>query len=98
MNSREDFDKIANEIFFPIYEVIAQEALRILGRKNGVCLDVGCGGGHLPKCLYRKTSYSEINTYAFSNLLTHLNVFRGYKVNYRQNHMRNIFLAFGGEI
>ena len=47
MNSREDFDKIANEIFFPIYEVIAQEALGILGRKNGACLDVGCGGGHL---------------------------------------------------
>ncbi|ODA39254.1 methyltransferase, UbiE/COQ5 family [Desulfosporosinus sp. BG] len=47
MNSREDFDKIANEIFFPIYEVIAQEALGVLGRKNGVCLDVGCGGGHL---------------------------------------------------
>ena len=47
MRSREDFDKIANEIFFPIYEVIAQDAIRILGRKNGVCLDVGCGGGHL---------------------------------------------------
>ena len=47
MNSGEDFDKIANEIFIPIYEVIAQEALGILGRKNGACLDVGCGGGHL---------------------------------------------------
>jgi ubiquinone/menaquinone biosynthesis C-methylase UbiE len=47
MRSREDFDKIANEIFFPIYEVIAQDALRILGRKNGACLDVGSGGGHL---------------------------------------------------
>lgn len=47
MSQKEDFDKIANEIFFPIYEVIAQDALRILGRRNGDCLDVGCGGGHL---------------------------------------------------
>ncbi|KUO78230.1 MAG: hypothetical protein APF81_25075 [Desulfosporosinus sp. BRH_c37] len=47
MNYREDFDRIANEIFFPIYEVIAQEALKMLGRKSGSCLDVGCGGGHL---------------------------------------------------
>ena len=47
MNSREDFDKIAEEIFFPIYEVIAGDALRAAGKKSGRCLDVGCGGGHL---------------------------------------------------
>lgn len=47
MNSREDFDKIANEIFFPVYEVIAGDALQVCGKKSGSCLDVGCGGGHL---------------------------------------------------
>ena len=47
MNTREDFDQIANEIFFPIYEVIAQDALEMSGRKSGACLDAGCGGGHL---------------------------------------------------
>ncbi|PKM78254.1 MAG: SAM-dependent methyltransferase [Firmicutes bacterium HGW-Firmicutes-15] len=47
MNTRDDFDKIANEIFFPIYEVIAKNALKMSGQKSGACLDVGCGGGHL---------------------------------------------------
>ncbi|UWG96501.1 methyltransferase domain-containing protein [Dehalobacter sp. DCM] len=47
MNSREDFDKIANEIFFPIYEVIAGDALNVSAQKSGNCLDIGCDGGHL---------------------------------------------------
>lgn len=47
MKNREEFDKIANEIFFPVYEVLARDALKISGRQNGACLDVGCGGGHL---------------------------------------------------
>lgn len=47
MNSRAEFDKIAEEIFFPIYEVIAGDALQAAGKKSGSCLDVGCGGGHL---------------------------------------------------
>lgn len=45
-NNRDDYDKIASEIFFPIYEVLAQDALRISGHTTGECLDVGCGGGH----------------------------------------------------
>lgn len=47
MNKREEFDKIAREIFFPIYEVIAKDALKMAGKSGGACLDVGCGGGHL---------------------------------------------------
>ncbi|MEQ8176446.1 MAG: class I SAM-dependent methyltransferase [Syntrophomonadaceae bacterium] len=47
MNKREEFDKIAREIFFQIYEVIAKDALKVAGKTSGACLDVGCGGGHL---------------------------------------------------
>ncbi len=45
-NNREEYDKIANEIFFPIYEVLAKDALKISGHTMGECLDVGSGGGH----------------------------------------------------
>lgn len=47
MNDREDFDQIAEEVFFPAYEVIAQGALGTFGKYEGTCLDLGCGGGHL---------------------------------------------------
>lgn len=39
------YDRIAREVFLPIFPVIAREALRIYGRNDGICLDVGCGGG-----------------------------------------------------
>lgn len=47
MNKREEFDKIAREIFFPIYDVIAKDALHMAGKTHGTCLDIGSGGGHL---------------------------------------------------
>lgn len=42
-----EFDKIAQEIFFPIYAVIASDALNRTGITSGRLLDIGCGGGHL---------------------------------------------------
>ena len=45
MNKEEEFDVIAREVFFPLYAVIAKEAVDVLNRKNGKCLDIGCGGG-----------------------------------------------------
>lgn len=41
----EGYDMIAREIFLPIFPLIAQEALEIYGRRDGNCLDIGCGGG-----------------------------------------------------
>jgi 2-polyprenyl-3-methyl-5-hydroxy-6-metoxy-1,4-benzoquinol methylase len=42
-----EFDKIAQEIFFPIYPVIADDILKLTGIRSGRLLDVGSGGGHL---------------------------------------------------
>jgi ubiquinone/menaquinone biosynthesis C-methylase UbiE len=42
-----EFDKIAQEIFFPIYAVIADDALSKTGITSGRLLDIGSGGGHL---------------------------------------------------
>ena len=39
------YDEVAREIFLPIFPVIAKEALSLYGREDGLCLDIGCGGG-----------------------------------------------------
>lgn len=39
------YDEIAREVFLPVFPVIAKEALEIYGRNDGICLDIGCGGG-----------------------------------------------------
>jgi 2-polyprenyl-3-methyl-5-hydroxy-6-metoxy-1,4-benzoquinol methylase len=43
----EEFDVIADTIFAPIYPMEAEAALQFYGKKEGHCLDLGCGGGHL---------------------------------------------------
>jgi ubiquinone/menaquinone biosynthesis C-methylase UbiE len=42
-----EFDRIADEIFAPIYPVIAERLLELAGVYSGRCIDIGCGGGHL---------------------------------------------------
>ena len=42
-----EFDDIAEQVFYPIYDVIAQDLLEETGIVSGSMLDVGCGGGHL---------------------------------------------------
>ncbi|MFH1060744.1 MAG: class I SAM-dependent methyltransferase [Pseudomonadota bacterium] len=46
INAKE-FDQRARTLFKPIYPVIAQQVLDYTGISEGVCLDIGCGGGHL---------------------------------------------------
>lgn len=41
------YDRIAREIFAPVYPVIAGQIKVRTGITQGVCLDVGCGGGYL---------------------------------------------------
>jgi ubiquinone/menaquinone biosynthesis C-methylase UbiE len=41
----ERYDRIAREVFLPIFPVIARKALDIYGFRDGVCLDIGSGGG-----------------------------------------------------
>lgn len=43
----QEFDRIAREIFAPIYPVIAGQILRRTGITRGHALDVGCGSGYL---------------------------------------------------
>jgi ubiquinone/menaquinone biosynthesis C-methylase UbiE len=43
----QEFDRIAREVFAPIYPVIAGQILRRTGITRGHALDVGCGSGYL---------------------------------------------------
>ena len=49
-NSREkaeSYDRIAREIFAPVYPLLAEKAIRRTGIRSGRLLDIGCGGGYL---------------------------------------------------
>ncbi len=50
MNSEKEvleFDEIASSIFAPIYPVIASQIKEKTSIDQGICLDIGCCGGHL---------------------------------------------------
>ncbi|OAA90379.1 class I SAM-dependent methyltransferase [Clostridium ljungdahlii] len=50
MNSEKkalEFDEIASNVFAPIYSVIASQIKEKTNINEGICLDLGCGGGHL---------------------------------------------------
>ena len=49
-----DYDEIADNIFFPIYDRIAEQIIDATDVRNGKMLDIGCGGGRAWFCCYGK--------------------------------------------
>jgi SAM-dependent methyltransferase len=49
------YDHIARGVFAPVYPVIAHQILSRTCVTQGVCLDIGCGGGYLGAALARTT-------------------------------------------
>lgn len=47
MGNALDYDAIANDVFAPLYPVVADLLLKRTGVSSGRMLDLGCGGGHL---------------------------------------------------
>jgi len=67
-NKKVDFDYIAENIFFPIYPVIADQIISKTKITSGNCLDIGCGGGHLGLFVAKKSKESlEIAKNRISN-------------------------------
>lgn len=52
----QEYDKIASGIFFPMFEVIAKNAVADTGKTSGRMLDLGCGGGHFGLSVLREAS------------------------------------------
>ncbi|RPI76856.1 MAG: class I SAM-dependent methyltransferase [Desulfobacteraceae bacterium] len=50
-----DYGQVAAKIFAPIYPVIAGQIKKRCGIKQGVCLDIGSGPGHLGMAMTRGT-------------------------------------------
>ncbi|MGI6491088.1 MAG: class I SAM-dependent methyltransferase [Pelotomaculum sp.] len=57
-----EFDKIAREVFAPVYPVLAVQIQEKSGKNSGVCLDIGCGGGYLGIAMAK---LSDFNVYLF---------------------------------
>jgi len=53
-----DFIHIADGVFAPIYDVIAQDIILQTGSKSGKLLDIGCGGGHLGRAVIKLTAHN----------------------------------------
>ena len=60
MNKAYEFDEIAQNVFLPIYPIIADQIKRETKIDMGVCLDIGCGGGHLGFALMKITNLDVI--------------------------------------
>lgn len=60
-----EYDKIASEIFAPIYPEIAAKIVERTGIREGLLLDLGCGGGHLGFALMEqgdfRTTFCDIS-------------------------------------
>lgn len=41
-----EFDRIASEVYAPVYREIAGQIINKTGKRKGKCLDIGSGGGH----------------------------------------------------
>ncbi|MCK9630583.1 MAG: class I SAM-dependent methyltransferase [Methanoregula sp.] len=64
LETAEDFNEIAQTIFFPIYPVIAHQILKKADIDTGTCLDVGSGPGHLAIAL---ATLSDLHVYAMDH-------------------------------
>ena len=54
----QNYDRIAREVFAPVYPMIAEQIIARTGVTVGTCLDIGCGGGYLGAALAKATDLS----------------------------------------
>ncbi len=54
------FDRIAKDVFAPVYPMIADQIVARTGVADGVCLDIGCGGGDLGAALIKVSGLSVV--------------------------------------
>jgi ubiquinone/menaquinone biosynthesis C-methylase UbiE len=47
----QNYDRIARNVFAPVYPLIAEQIIARTGVTRGICLDIGCGGGYLGAAL-----------------------------------------------
>lgn len=56
MDKEYSFDNIAENIFAPIYPIIAKDIIENTGISKGEFLEIGCGGGHLGLQILKNTN------------------------------------------
>lgn len=70
-----EFDRLAREVFAPVYPFLAEQIINRTGINRGYCLDLGCGGGYLGLAL---TRISELDTILFDKSQDMLNLAQAY--------------------
>lgn len=75
-----EYSEIAQNIFFPIYPVIAHQILKRADIDTGSCLDVGSGPGHLGIAI---ATLSDLTVYALDNANPMVNIAKANVEKYR---------------
>ncbi|MDD3270345.1 MAG: class I SAM-dependent methyltransferase [Syntrophomonadaceae bacterium] len=70
-----EFDRMAREVFAPVYPVLAEQIISQFGISRGTCLDIGCGGGYMGLALAQIT---ELETILFDESQDMLKLAQGY--------------------
>lgn len=70
-----EFDRIAREVFAPVYPVLAEQIIKRVGISKGRSLDIGCGGGYLGLAL---ALISELEIVLFDESQDMLNLAQDY--------------------
>lgn len=55
-----EYDAIAEQLFAPVYPVIAHAIAERTKKREGRLLDAGCGGGHLAISVLREGAFSHL--------------------------------------
>jgi ubiquinone/menaquinone biosynthesis C-methylase UbiE len=61
MTDAKSFNDIASNVFAPAYPAIAAQIVGETGISNGICLDIGCGGGHLGFAMAGRGSFDILS-------------------------------------
>jgi ubiquinone/menaquinone biosynthesis C-methylase UbiE len=86
------FDNIARNVFAPVYPLLASQMLERSGVTDGVCLDLGSGGGYLGLAVAKS---SNLTVYLLDESLEMRAIAER---NIREIGMENRVMAFCGDV
>lgn len=89
MERAEYYNDLAQTIFFPTYPVIANQILKKADINTGLCLDAGCGSGHLAIAI---ATLSNLTVFAMDNARPMCRIAEANVEKYRLHHrVRPVF-------
>ncbi|MEG0790127.1 MAG: methyltransferase domain-containing protein [Gordonibacter sp.] len=58
-----EYDGIAEQLYAPVYPIVARAIVERTGKRQGRVLDVGCGGGHLGFAVLKQGNFTSLSLF-----------------------------------